>query len=202
MVFSSISTWHFLCLPLHRLDKWNVLYDISSFSSTAYCFLIRPPPSQPPFLQPRWSLRVETCCQPMETWHLGLSTALPLISMHESGSGAIFGTLESIPAAAGHWAVPIEVGEHGFGSLSQPTWWMACLTLSEQDGHCAGWGPQIVTADGFIGGWRTELSSSQTRVPRPPLSCMSHRGGKKPNTKSQPCCVYTEFSGICTVPIY
>lgn len=64
-----------------------------------------------------------------------------------------------IPAAVGHWVVSIEAGEHGSSSLS-PDWWMACLTLSEQDGHCVGWGPEIVTPDCFIRAWLIELSSS------------------------------------------
>lgn len=76
-----------------------------------------------------------------------------------------------IPAATGHWMV----GE--FGS-SSPDWWMACLTLSEQDGRCAGCSPQIVTFDRFIRGWFIELSSPWNEVPRrfscPRLSCLSH----------------------------
>lgn len=55
------------------------------------------------------------------------------------------------------------VGE--FGS-SSPDWWMACLTLSEQDGRCAGCGPQIVTFDCFIRAWFIELSSPWNEVPR------------------------------------
>lgn len=70
-----------------------------------------------------------------------------------------------IPAAAGHWVVSIEAGEHGSSFLSLD-WWMACLTLSEQDGRCVGWGPEIVTPDCFIRAWLIELSSSWSKVPR------------------------------------
>lgn len=55
------------------------------------------------------------------------------------------------------------VGEFG---PSSPDWWMACLTLSEQDGRCAGCGPQIVTFDCFISAWFIELSSPWNEVPR------------------------------------
>lgn len=75
-----------------------------------------------------------------------------------------------IPAATGHWMV----GE--FGS-SSPDWWMACLTLSEQDGRCAGCGPQIVTFDCFIRAWFIELSSPGMKFPGAsavPTSCLSH----------------------------
>lgn len=131
-------------------------------------------PSSPPFLP--------------ETWHLGVLTGLrvtlPLISMHESSREGSQPSLfqeeqeaRCIPAATGHWVVSIEAGAHGSSSLS-PDWWMACLTLSEQDGRCVGCVPEIVTPDCFIRAWLIELSSSWCKVPRHlvqpfPPSCLS-----------------------------
>lgn len=96
--------------------------------------------------------------------------APPLISMHGSsrGGSAIFVPPTStsweqeaphIPGATGHWMV-------GAFWSSSPDWWMGCLTLSEQDGRCAGCGPQIVTLDCFIRAWHIELSPSWNEVPR------------------------------------
>lgn len=114
---------------------------------------------------------------------------LPLISMHDSSregsQPSLF--LPPLPLESKRLRAfqqrlvielfSIEVGEHGSSSLS-PDWWMACLTLSEQDGRCVGWDPEIVTPDCFIRAWLIELSSSWSKVPRHlvqpfPHSCLS-----------------------------
>lgn len=129
-----------------------------------------------------------------KTWHLyllaGYASHTPT-NLYAWGFTAIFvpSTAASreqeapcIPVATGHWVFSIEVGEHGSSSLS-PDWWMACLTLSVQDGRWVGWGPEIVTPDCFIRVWLIELSSSQSKVPRhlvqrstppPPTSYVCH----------------------------
>lgn len=97
---------------------------------------------------------------------LPLSLVHSLISLHgssrESSQPSLLlppSTSKSIPAATG----PGMVGE--FGS-SSPDWWTTCRTLSEQDGRCAGCGPQIVTFACFIRLWLMGLSSSWDEVPR------------------------------------
>lgn len=177
--------WSRLCLLVCRLDVWNVICDISSFP-----WLIAFSLWYEGSVLPWWSSRLERHAVSPSASVSTLSprdAALPLPNLSawvlQGGLTAIFVPPTStsweqeagpIPAATGHWMV----GE--FGS-SSPDWWMACLALSEQDGRCAGCGPQIVTFDCFISAWFIELSSPWNEVPRrfsrPHLRPVTHSSG-------------------------
>lgn len=184
MVFYLI--WHLLCLPLCRLDVWNVLCDVQF--SMAYCFLIMVwtfcrvgPQSTAVVVSSAKDMSCCRHCQPPsppfhpQTRHLYLSTGYVSHTptnlyawLFQRGFTAIFvSSYRCLSRARGSahscsdWSLShFHWGGRPWESSLSPDWWMACLTLSEQDGRCVGWGPEIVTPDCSIRAWLIELSSS------------------------------------------
>lgn len=164
VVFLLIYSWRRLCLLLRGLDVWNVMWHRRF--SVACCFLIMLARLRAAMVVlSAWkTCRQQPPCPPShpQTWLWASRTPPHLyarVLQRRSQPPLFLPPAPRIPAAPGDWMV----GEFGSSSAD---WWMACPTLSGQDGHGAGCGPQIVTFDGFIRVWLVELSSSWNEVPR------------------------------------